>query len=249
MYFLLTGKSPVPDGNVTQKLLFQQKHDPPPITNYRKDVPEELIAVVTKLMKKAAAERFQTPAELIPELAPLTDATPTSPPDYEMPDLCPAVASLTGHMMDKRRKAAAVAAMASTSGRLLKPGSPSSGSGAFSAPSSASRTSDVCLLNPEAPSSETIQTKGFASYQTPVATPGPLARSASIFATPPPLRREFDIGGDSTPDSPSPLSGPASAPAAVEPPPAPRGRKGLLIAIAVAALVVVGGGLFAAFGR
>lgn len=253
MYFMLTGKSPVPDGNVTQKLLFQQKHDPPPITNYRQDVPAELLAVVTKLMQKRAESRYQSPEELIAALAPLTEPTPMVPPEYEMPDLCPAVAGLTGHLMDKQRRAAATAVLASRSGRIIRPSMPGSGAallvaGPQSPPGLAHSLSDLCLLNPEGSTGSAVQTKGHSSSQTPVVTPGPVARISLAGTAPPPAVREF-ITGDSVPGTISPLTSLESTAVALTHSHFRTQQRWLIAAIAVAGLVVVGGIVFAIFGR
>lgn len=102
-YFLLTGKSPAPDGNVAQKLLFHQKNDPVPVTHFRQDVPAGILAVLQKMLRKNPADRFQTPLEVAEALAEWAEQPVPAPPDYEMPDLCPAVMALTGHSADKPR--------------------------------------------------------------------------------------------------------------------------------------------------
>jgi serine/threonine protein kinase len=249
MYFMLTGKSPVPDGNVTQKLLFQQKHDPPPVTNYRKDVPVELLKVVTKLMQKKADLRYQSPDELLDALARMTEQSPIVPPDYEMPDLCPAVAGLTGHMMDKQRKATATAVMANFSDRMSRPSAPGSGAALIAAgPRSPAghvpSLSDLCLLNPEVTEASTTQTKGFASTMTPVVSPGPVARQAAPVR--PPDRREIPTDGDiPAPDVQEPTSDFSTTSLTKR----DFGRIGLIAAIAIAGMVVLGGVLYVAFGR
>jgi serine/threonine protein kinase len=99
LYFLLTGKSPVPDGNVTQKLLFHQKMEPVPVTEFRKDVPPGLLDVLTKMMRKNPADRYQTPIEVAEALAPWAEKFDAVPAEFEMPDLCPAVTALVGHSL------------------------------------------------------------------------------------------------------------------------------------------------------
>jgi hypothetical protein len=98
----------------------------------------------------------------------------------------------------------------------------------------------LCLLNPEGATGATVQTKGFASTMTPVITPGPAARSApgSIFATPPPVKRDEAGPADSAPATSPPAARSADS-----------GRTLLLAAIAVAGLVIVAGVVFALFGR
>jgi autotransporter-associated beta strand protein len=84
-YFLMTGKAPFAEANVTQKLLLHQLRDPPPIKDTRPDVDDALIDVVATMMAKVREDRFQTPAEVVEALAPWT-AEPIEPPrPEEMP--------------------------------------------------------------------------------------------------------------------------------------------------------------------
>jgi eukaryotic-like serine/threonine-protein kinase len=104
MYFMLTGQSPFPDGTIASKLMAHQTKEPKPVTEFRKDVPPELMAVLHTMMRKNPNERYQTPAEVVEALAPWTSQEIPLPPAHEMPDLCPAVLALTGHQMDKTGK-------------------------------------------------------------------------------------------------------------------------------------------------
>ena len=103
LYFMLTGRSPFPDGTIAHKLVCHQREEPVPVTDFRADVPAELLAVLAKMMKKNPADRYQTPADLFDALAELAPAAPVPPPAREMPDLCPMVLSLSGHAADKAR--------------------------------------------------------------------------------------------------------------------------------------------------
>ena len=102
-YFLLTGRSPAPDGNVAQKLLFHQRNEPVPVTHFRKDVPPGILAVLAKMLKKNPADRYQLPLDVAAALAEWAEQPIPIPPEYEMPDLCPAVVSLVGHSLDRHR--------------------------------------------------------------------------------------------------------------------------------------------------
>lgn len=89
-YFLLTGKAPFEGGNVAQKLIWHQTRQPRPIREFRSDVPEEIQAIIDKMMAKIPAQRYQTPAEVIAALTPWTQ-TPIPPPaEHELPNLSPA---------------------------------------------------------------------------------------------------------------------------------------------------------------
>ena len=91
-YYLLTGGAPFPDGSIAQKLLWHQTREPKPIRSIRPDVPEEIVAIVERLMKKEASARYQTPGELMAALSPWVQ-NPISPPsDKELPRLSPAAA-------------------------------------------------------------------------------------------------------------------------------------------------------------
>src|ERR1700722_18949470 len=64
-YFLLTGSALFPEGSVEQKLIWHQSRLPRPIRSLRPEIPEEIGAIVDKMMAKDPAKRFQTPAELL----------------------------------------------------------------------------------------------------------------------------------------------------------------------------------------
>jgi serine/threonine protein kinase len=90
-YFLLTGRAPFEEGSVNQKLIWHQLKQPQPITEFRQDVPAELIAVIDKMMAKAPDQRYQTPLEIVEALEPWTMAPIDPPPEAEMPRLSPAI--------------------------------------------------------------------------------------------------------------------------------------------------------------
>jgi serine/threonine protein kinase len=127
LHFLLTGQSPFPDGTVAAKLMAHQTKEPRPVTEFRDDVPPELLAVLDKMMRKNPTDRYQTPAELYDALAPWGGLNLPPPPAYEMPDLCPAVLSLTGHAGDKARSSSARLSVGTGSGLHLARGPGSSG--------------------------------------------------------------------------------------------------------------------------
>src|SRR2546423_3456066 len=77
-YFLLTGSAPFPEGSVPQKLIWHQNRPPRPLKSLRAEVPDELVAVVERMMTKDPKKRYQTPAEVMAVLGPW--GTPPSPP-------------------------------------------------------------------------------------------------------------------------------------------------------------------------
>ncbi|HSQ55989.1 MAG TPA: serine/threonine-protein kinase, partial [Gemmata sp.] len=86
-YYLLTASAPFPEGSVAQKLIWHQNRQPRAVKSIRPEVPDPIAAVVERMMAKAPANRFQTPAEVMAALAPWV-ATPISPPaERELPQL------------------------------------------------------------------------------------------------------------------------------------------------------------------
>ncbi|HTU19157.1 MAG TPA: serine/threonine-protein kinase [Gemmataceae bacterium] len=73
-YFLLTGKVPFPIDEPMAKLLAHSCETAAPIEQLRPETPERVRAIVCKLMAKRPEERYQTPAELIQDLAALSPA-------------------------------------------------------------------------------------------------------------------------------------------------------------------------------
>src|SRR5204862_2051041 len=78
-YYLLTGSPPFPDGSVAQKLIWHQSREPRPVKSLRPEVPDEVVAVVERMMAKTPEKRYQTPAEVMAALAAWV-GTPIPPP-------------------------------------------------------------------------------------------------------------------------------------------------------------------------
>ena len=106
-YYMLTGQSPFPDGTIAAKLLSHQREVPRPVREFRGDVPEDLIAILERMMHKDPEERYQTPEGLHEALLQVVEETPVAPPAAEMLDLCPMVLALLGHTGDRVRTGAA----------------------------------------------------------------------------------------------------------------------------------------------
>ncbi|HEY8503546.1 MAG TPA: serine/threonine-protein kinase, partial [Gemmataceae bacterium] len=64
LYYMLTGQPPFPDKSVTQKLLLHQMKDPRPVKELAPDVPDEVAAVLQKMMAKQREDRFQKPRDV-----------------------------------------------------------------------------------------------------------------------------------------------------------------------------------------
>ncbi len=94
MYYLLLRRFPFDEGSVTQKLLWHQTKNAPAISDFRSDVPDELIEVIEKMMAKKPDERYQTPAETVAALAPFAGKSLPAPPPHEMPKVKPSTYQL-----------------------------------------------------------------------------------------------------------------------------------------------------------
>jgi serine/threonine protein kinase len=83
-YFCLVGHPPFPGGTTAKKLIAHQTQQPRPIRDLRPGVPDEIIAIVDRMMARDRSQRYQTLQEVADALAPWTE-TPIPPPDGEMP--------------------------------------------------------------------------------------------------------------------------------------------------------------------
>jgi serine/threonine protein kinase len=86
-YFLLAGHGPFRADTSLGKLICHQFEQPKPIRELRPEVPDGVAAVIDRMMAKAPAERYQTPAEVVAALAPWAPAPIPPPPAEEMPEL------------------------------------------------------------------------------------------------------------------------------------------------------------------
>lgn len=63
-YFLLTGHPPFTEGTLAQRLMSHQTKQPPPVTDDRPDMPQDLEAILTKMMAKKREDRYQKAADV-----------------------------------------------------------------------------------------------------------------------------------------------------------------------------------------
>jgi serine/threonine protein kinase len=75
LYFLLTGQPPFRGGSLMQKLLQHQEAERPNLREVRSDVPEELAAVVQRMMARRPEDRYAIPLLAGAALRPFTSAT------------------------------------------------------------------------------------------------------------------------------------------------------------------------------
>ncbi len=73
LFYMLTGNPPFPEGTALQKLLSHGSQAPPDPRGWRDDLSDELFEITMKLMAKRPTDRYQTPAELISDLALLAE--------------------------------------------------------------------------------------------------------------------------------------------------------------------------------
>jgi serine/threonine protein kinase len=67
LYYLLAGRPPFsgPQYNSPlKKALAHKESAPPPITDFRADVPSDLVATIGRMLVKSPEDRFATPAEV-----------------------------------------------------------------------------------------------------------------------------------------------------------------------------------------
>lgn len=97
-YFCLTGRPPVPEGLVQQKLRWLQSNRPEPICSLRPDVPEAMAAVLERMMAKEPAARYPNMRAVADALAPWTKCPLPTAVD-ELPRWCPAAMELIRRTM------------------------------------------------------------------------------------------------------------------------------------------------------
>jgi serine/threonine protein kinase len=72
-HYLLTGQPPFAEGSIAQRLKSHAESDPASVNTFRSDVPDELLNVISRMMAKDPAKRYQTPQEVVNALASLVD--------------------------------------------------------------------------------------------------------------------------------------------------------------------------------
>jgi serine/threonine protein kinase len=78
LYFLLTGQPPFRGGSLMKKLLQHQEAERPQVREVRSDVPEELAAIVNRMMARQPEERYAIPLLAAAALRPFA-VTPKRP--------------------------------------------------------------------------------------------------------------------------------------------------------------------------
>jgi len=83
LFFLLTGTPPFGSGSLAVKLMRHQQAEPPDLRELRTDVPDSLIPILSRMLAKDPADRYQTPGEIAAALRGLNRPQPrqTNPPE------------------------------------------------------------------------------------------------------------------------------------------------------------------------
>jgi serine/threonine protein kinase len=77
LFYLLTGQPPFPGGTEAEKLVRHQIKPAPDVRESRPEVPEELAAILAKMLAKEPSERYQSPAAVTAALAGLIAPRPS----------------------------------------------------------------------------------------------------------------------------------------------------------------------------
>ncbi len=119
-YFLLAGKAPFHDANLTQKLLLHQIREPLPIEKFVPGIDPDMVAVVSKMMAKKPDDRYQTPGDVVEALAHWTE-TAIAPP-AELPSSTRGTSAERGPGSTLSDQAATAPAVPSSRKRLPRGG-------------------------------------------------------------------------------------------------------------------------------
>ena len=79
LFFLLTGQPPFTEGTLVQRLIAHQTKTPPEVREFRRDVPEELVQILLKMMAKNRSDRTSTAGDVAERLSNFLRATATQP--------------------------------------------------------------------------------------------------------------------------------------------------------------------------
>src|SRR5262249_39920703 len=89
LFYLLTGQPPFPGGTEAEKLVRHQMKPPPDVRQLRPEVPQDLAAILAKMLVKEPGQRFQTPAQVVLALSGAAPVTAMPPADTQVPPAVP----------------------------------------------------------------------------------------------------------------------------------------------------------------
>jgi hypothetical protein len=84
LYYLVSGRVPFPGGTHVDKLLAHRERQPEPLTKHRPDVPPRVLAVLSRMLAKSPAERYQTPGQVAAALDDLAERVRVGGPAIPM---------------------------------------------------------------------------------------------------------------------------------------------------------------------
>lgn len=95
LYCLLAGRPPFrsADGNDLQVIMAHIDQDPPPVTQFRPEVPSDLAALLARMLAKAPDQRPQTPKQVADALAAIGKSAPEKSARYSLAPAVPAPAA------------------------------------------------------------------------------------------------------------------------------------------------------------
>lgn len=239
LYFLLAGHPPFPTGTVSQKLLWHRTKEPTLIRQVRPEVPEEIAAILTKMMAKDPNLRFQSPGEVVKALAPYVPDSVPAPAASEMPVLCPAVMEGQEPVVDLVAPAAPSLLEEQSDSQMLV------GAGVGAATATATATAEVRARPTSNPFGPTPSAYSLKPLGRPMGSSGVSAHSLPRFEPnapfAPPQR-------PSDPPAPRPTATPFTPPqhdyrAENAPPTGPSNAQRIALYVILAASVIVGGGI------
>jgi serine/threonine-protein kinase len=76
LYYCLTAQYPFPEGTAVEKMMAHQTKQPPPIKESNPETPDELVAIIDRLMQKTPNARYGSVAEAVEALKPLASDPP-----------------------------------------------------------------------------------------------------------------------------------------------------------------------------
>jgi serine/threonine protein kinase len=76
LYFCLSGRYPFPDGTAVEKMMAHQHKQPTPVRELNPEIPDDLVAIVERLMQKTPEARYASIHEVVEALRPFADAMP-----------------------------------------------------------------------------------------------------------------------------------------------------------------------------
>jgi serine/threonine protein kinase len=85
LYYCLAGRYPFPEGTAVEKMMCHQHKQPTPLKDINPSIPDEMVAIVERLMQKVPANRFANCSEVIEALRPFTQQSPQRRPTMAMP--------------------------------------------------------------------------------------------------------------------------------------------------------------------